>query len=53
MQHMGAEYIACLSFGNSAFCREVYGILRNSCGDPIHEIGDIDISYAPNELGDR
>jgi hypothetical protein len=23
MQHMGAEYIGCLSFENSAFCREI------------------------------
>ena len=53
MQHMGAEYIGCLSFGNSAFCREVYGILSEHCGNTILEVGDIDISHAPNELGDR
>jgi hypothetical protein len=50
---MGAEYIGCLSFGNSAFCREVYIILSDHCGNTIREIGDIDISYAPNELAER
>ena len=53
MQHMGAEYIGCLSFGNSAFCREISRVLRDQRGNSIHEIGEIDISYAPNELGDR
>jgi hypothetical protein len=53
MQHMGAEYIGCLSFGNSAFCREISRVLRNHCGNSIHEIGDIDISYSPNGAGDR
>jgi hypothetical protein len=53
MQHMGAEYIGCLSFGNSAFCREISRVLRGYCGNPIHEIGDTDISYALNGAGDR
>jgi hypothetical protein len=26
MQHMGAEYIGCLSFENPAFCREIYRV---------------------------
>jgi hypothetical protein len=52
MQHMGAEYIGCLSFGSPAFCREIYRVLHEYCGNPIHEIGDI--SYAPNTAaGDR
>jgi hypothetical protein len=48
MQHMGAEYISCLSFEDSAFCREIYRVLSGYCGRPIDEIGDIDISFALN-----
>ena len=48
MQHMGAEYIGCLSFEDSAFCREIYRVLSGYCGSPIDEIGDIDISFALN-----
>jgi hypothetical protein len=56
MEHMGAEYIGCLSFGDPAFCREIYRVLREYSGAPIFEIGDIEISYAPNTTlvtGDR
>jgi hypothetical protein len=56
MEHMGAEYIGCLSFGDPAFCRETYRVLREYSGAPIFEIGDIEISYAPNKTlvtGDR
>ena len=38
MQHMGAEYIGCLSFEDSAFCREIYRVLSGYCGSPIDEI---------------
>jgi hypothetical protein len=44
MEHMGAEYIGYLSFENSAFCREIYRVLRDHCGNPINEIGDVDTS---------
>ena len=44
MQHMGAEYIGCLLFENSAFCRKISEILREYCGKPIQEIGDIELS---------
>jgi hypothetical protein len=53
MHHMGAEYIGCLSFGNSAFCREIYGVLSDYRDNSIHDIGDIDISHTPNGAGDR
>jgi hypothetical protein len=46
MQHMGAEYIGCFLFENSAFCRKISEILREHCGKPIHEIGDIELSHA-------
>jgi hypothetical protein len=40
--------------GSPAFCREIYRVLRESCGNPIFEIGDIEISYAPKPAaGDR
>jgi len=50
MQHMGAEYIGCLLFEKTAFCRKIYEILREYCGNPIHEIGDIELSYALRRL---
>jgi hypothetical protein len=31
-------------FENSAFCRKISEILREYCGKPIHEIGDIELS---------
>ena len=46
MQHMGGEYIGCLLFENTAFCRKIHEILREYCGNPIHEIGDIELSHA-------
>jgi hypothetical protein len=49
MQHMGAEYIGCLSFQDSAFCSEIYEVLGNYCGNLIHDIGDMEISFAPME----
>jgi hypothetical protein len=48
---MGAEYVGCLSFEDSAFCREIYRVLGNYCGNPIDEIGDVGISYASNGAG--
>jgi hypothetical protein len=51
MQHMGAEYVGCLSCENSAFCREIYRVLSDHCGNPIDEIGDVDISYVSNGAG--
>ena len=53
MQHMGSEYIGCLSFGDSDFCREIARVLRDHCGSSIHEIGDMDMSYASNGSVDR
>ena len=46
MQHMGAEYIGCLLFENSAFCRKIAEILREYFGKSIQEIGDIELSFA-------
>ena len=46
MQHMGVEYIGCLLFENFAFCHKIYEVLGEYCGNPIHEIGDIELSYA-------
>jgi hypothetical protein len=51
MQHMGAEYVGCLSCENSAFCREIYRVLSDHCGNPIDEIADVDISYVSNGAG--
>jgi hypothetical protein len=56
MEHMGAEYIGYLSFENSAFCREIYRVLRDRCDNPIHEIGEVDIPMRqiPEQLtGDK
>jgi hypothetical protein len=43
---MGAEYIGCFLVENSAFCRKISEILREYCGKPIQEIGDIELSFA-------
>jgi hypothetical protein len=51
MQHMGAEYIGCLSFENSGFCREIYEVLGEHRGNSIDEIGNVDISYPLNGAG--
>jgi hypothetical protein len=53
MQHMGAEYIGCLSFQDSAFCLETYEILRNYFDNLIHDIGDMEISFSPMETDNR
>jgi hypothetical protein len=38
--------------GSPAFYREIYRVLREYCGNPIHEIADIDICYAPKPAED-
>jgi hypothetical protein len=51
MQHMGAEYMGCLSFENSAFCCEIYKVLGDHRGNPIDEIGNVDLNYPLNGDG--
>jgi hypothetical protein len=39
--------------GKQKFCHEIYRVLGDYCGNAIHEIDHIDMSYAPNGAGDR
>jgi hypothetical protein len=41
----GHEYIGSLLFNDSAFCREIYALLKRHCGKTIAEIGSLDVSY--------
>ena len=45
IEHEGQEYVGTLLFDDSLFCREVYRQLLEHCGESIHQIGEIDISY--------
>jgi hypothetical protein len=45
MQYCGAEYIGALLLSDPVFCREIYRVLAQSCGETIRNIGDIDLSY--------
>jgi hypothetical protein len=45
MEHRGAEYIGALLLSDTAFCREVFGILVQNRGKTIREIGDTDLRY--------
>src|SRR5262245_45428144 len=45
MEHRGAEYIGALLLSDTAFCREIFGLLVQKCGKTIREIGDIDLRY--------
>lgn len=45
VDHRGAEYIGALLVSDTAFCREIFGVLVQNRGKTIKEIGDIDLSY--------
>jgi hypothetical protein len=45
MEHCGAEYIGVLVLSDPSFCRQIYALLVENCGETISEIGDIDLSY--------
>jgi hypothetical protein len=45
IEHEGQEYVGALLFEDPLFCREICRLLIEHCGEPIHQIGEIDISY--------
>ena len=45
MDYRGAEYIGALLLSDTAFCREIFGVLVRNRGKTIQEIGDIDLRY--------
>jgi len=45
IEYDGEQYIGCLLFGDSSFCRRIYGVLENHCGASLQRIGGIDVNY--------
>jgi hypothetical protein len=44
MDHGGQEYEGILLFQDATICRQVYELLVQHLGEPIQQIGDIDLS---------
>ena len=45
MEHEGAEYIGCLLFEDSGFCKQMCELLNRYRGSTIAEIGSLDVSH--------
>jgi hypothetical protein len=45
MEHRGAEYIGALLISDTAFCREIFGVLVQNRGKPIQEIGSVNLRH--------
>ena len=45
MEHRGAEYVGALLLGDTAFCREIFGVLVQNRGKTMQEIGSIDLAH--------
>jgi hypothetical protein len=45
MEHRGAEYIGALLLSDTAFCREIFGVLIQNRDKTIQEIGYIKLGY--------
>jgi len=45
MEHRGAEYIGALLLSDTAFCREIFGVLLQNRGKTMQEIGSIDLAH--------
>jgi len=46
IEHDGEQYVGCLLFGNSSFCRQVYRVLDDNCGVSLQHIGGIEVNYS-------
>jgi hypothetical protein len=46
IEHDGEQYVGCLLFGDSSFCRQVYRMLDDHCGASLQHIGGIDVNYS-------
>jgi hypothetical protein len=44
-EHRGAEYIGALLLSDTAFCREIFGVLVQNRGKPIQEIGSVNLRH--------
>ena len=44
IEHKGESYTGALVVNDAAFCRQVFGVLRENLNRPIKEIGDLDMS---------
>jgi hypothetical protein len=45
MEHRDAEYIGALLLSDTAFCREIFGVLVKNRGKTIQEIGSIELAH--------
>jgi hypothetical protein len=45
IEHDGEQYVGRLLFGDSSFCRRIYGVLEGHCGASLQHIGGIDVNY--------
>lgn len=45
MEHGGQEYEGILLFEDAIICRQVYEVLVQHLGEPIQQVGDIDLSH--------
>jgi hypothetical protein len=44
MEYNTASYLGCLLIDHHSFCSQIARLLEDSCGRPIREIGDLDLS---------
>src|SRR5215475_11609485 len=45
IEHCDAEYIGSLLLSDPVFCREIWTILVQNCGNAMRDIGEIDMSH--------
>ena len=45
VEHEGSEYMGCVMFEDSAFCRQIYQLLKDCCGRRIFDLGSLDVSH--------
>ncbi|HEX2933452.1 MAG TPA: hypothetical protein VHV54_27230 [Candidatus Binatia bacterium] len=45
MEFEDESYMGTLIFEDATFCRQIYELLQKHIGEPIKEIGDLDVSY--------
>src|SRR5262245_31373850 len=45
MEYRGAEYIGALLLSDTAFCRQIFGVLFQNRGKTMQEIGNINLRY--------
>ncbi len=48
IEYNDSEYMGCLLFDDVTFCRRIYHLLKGSYRHSILEVGELDISHAPD-----